>query len=283
VRYHRALDVRVLITGGGGLVASALAPRFDEVFALKHAALDITSRQSVDDVVERIRPGLIINTAVIGVDDCERNPALAKSVNAGGPEFLAQAAARVGAAIVHFSSNYVFDGHPSPREPYTVGDEPRPVNVYGRTKLEGERAVLASCPRSIVIRTSWVYGPSKQSFLATVAAKLKRGETVRAISDTWASSTYVADLADRVVEILEREDYGLHHAANEGVCSYETFARETASLLGLPEEIANRLIEVIAEEEMNREAPRPPWTPMRCEPPLRPWQEGLADWVASSQ
>ena len=260
-------------------MASALAPHFDDVFALKHAALDITNQESVDEVVDRVHPAIIINTAVIGVDDCERNPELAKRVNVDGPGFLAQAASRIGAAIVHFSSNYVFDGRPATREPYTTTDEAHPINIYGKTKLLGERAVATACERSFIVRTSWVYGVGKNSFLATVAEKLKRGESVKAISDTWASTTNVKDLAQRVVDIVKRDDFGLHHVVNEGICSYETFARRAAEFAGVPQEIADRLIEVVSEEEMHRDAARPPWTPMRCVPPMRSWEEALKDYV----
>jgi len=273
--------MRVLITGGAGLVATALVPHFADVFALKHAALDITDKAAVDAVFERLRPDLVINTAVIGVDVCERDPALAMAINVDGPANLAEAAARGGAAIVHFSSNYVFDGRPAKRQPYSIDDEAHPINVYGKTKLAGEHAVAHACPRSFIVRTSWVFGVGKQSFLATVAQRLKRGESVEAISDTWASTTYVEDLADRVLEISRSGAHGTHHVANEGLCSYETFARRAAELCGIPQEIAARLIGVVSEADMKREAPRPPWTPMRCDPPMRRGEEALAEYVSA--
>jgi dTDP-4-dehydrorhamnose reductase len=275
--------MRALITGGGGLVATALVKHFDDVFALKHAALDITNKAMVDDVIERIHPDVIINTAVIGVDACERDPALAMAINVDGPANLAEAAARTGAGIVHFSSNYVFEGRPAKREPYGVSDEAHPINIYGRTKLAGEHAVAEACAQSFIVRTSWVYGPGKESFLATVTQKLNRGETVQAISDTWASTTYVEDLAARVLEIVRSRAYGTHHVVNDGVCSYETFARRAAELAGIPDEIASRLIEVVSEADMKREAPRPPWTPMRSDPPLRNWEDALADYVTAAR
>jgi dTDP-4-dehydrorhamnose reductase len=278
-----------LLTGAGGLVSSALAPLFSDIVALKHAALDVADRAAVDAVVDRAQPDLIINCAVIGVDECEQDPALARRVNADGPAHLAAAGAQCGAAIVHFSSNYVFDGRPAKREPYTIDDEPHPINVYGRTKLQGERAVLERLARSFIIRTSWVYGPGKNSFLSTVVGRLKRGESVQAIGDTWASTTYVADLAARVREIIDRGTAGTYHVVNDGLCSYETFARDAAGFAGVPSEVADRLIEVISEAAVNRPAPRPPWTPMRCLlseriglPPMRHWRDALLAWVASS-
>ena len=271
--------MRVLITGAGGLVASALVPHFGDVFALKHAALDIADRAAVEAVVDRIRPDCIINCAVIGVDLCERDPALAKRVNVDGPANLAA----TGVPIVHFSSNYVFDGRPAKREPYTVEDEPNPINVYGRTKLEGERAVFSLNAKSVVIRTSWVFGPGKDSFLSTVAHRLRDGQPIRAIADTWASTTYVEDLALRVRDIIDHGTSGLYHVVNDGICSYETFAREAAAILAIPEVISDRLVEVVSESQMNREAPRPPWTPMRCDPPMRLWQGALREYVSASE
>lgn len=275
--------MRALITGGGGLVATALAPHFEQVFALKHAALDITSKANVDDVVDRVHPDIILNTAVIGVDACERDPAAAMAVNVDGPANLAEAAARIGALIVHFSSNYVFDGRRNKHEPYSIDDAAHPVNVYGKTKLAGEHAVAQASERSFIVRTSWVYGSGKESFLATVAQKLRRSESVKAISDTWASTTYVRDLAQRVVEIVQSRAYGIHHVVNDGVCSYETFARRAAELAGIPSEVADRLIEVVSEEEMQRDAPRPAWTPMQGNPPMRNWEQALAAYLSGGR
>ncbi len=257
----------IAIAGARGLVGSALARRFPRAVKLGHDDLDITDRGAVRQVIGRTRPDVIVNCAVIGVDECERDPALARVVNVDGPGNLAEAAQEQGAAIVHFSSNYVFDGEG--RKTYAPEDEPRPVNVYGRTKLAGERLVAERCSRAIIVRTSWVYGPNKDSFLATVASRLAKGERVRAIADTWASCTYVEDLVDR---LLELRDPGLSHIVNEGVLTYEDFAREAARLVGAPES----LIEPVAE---TREAPRPRYTPLRCRPALRSWQEALRAYL----
>jgi dTDP-4-dehydrorhamnose reductase len=271
--------MRVLITGGGGLIASALAPMYENVVALRHAALDITDPVAVDRVFETVAPDLVFNCAVIGVDHCENDPALAERVNVDGPVNLARGAQGIGATIVHFSSNYVFDGRRSREQPYTTGDVANPINVYGKTKLEGERAVAETCERAFVVRTSWVYGPGKESFLSTAAAKLQRGERVQAISDTFANTTYVSDLADRVVAIVSSGDFGLYQVVNEGVCSYEQFAREAAAIVGVSGTEADKLIEVMTEAEMKRPAPRPSCTPMRCDPPMRPWPDALREFA----
>lgn len=284
--------MRVLVTGARGLVGRRLSERLGseghEVLALARAELDITDREAVFRRVEGARPGLVVNCAVLGVDECERDERAARAVNAEGPRLLAEAAAGCGAELLHFSTNYVFDGREEGREPYTQRDEARPVNAYGRTKLEGERVVREAAPRSFVVRTSWVYGRGKESFLSTAYARLARGQSVRAITDTRASTTYVEDLCGRVSEILEGRAYGTYHVVNEGVCSYYDFAREAARLAGLDDAEAARLIETAREEEMRREAARPRHTPMRCLlseesglAPLRHWREALAAFVAS--
>jgi dTDP-4-dehydrorhamnose reductase len=265
--------MRVLITGAAGLVGSALADACGtETVALRHRDLDITDARTVEETVQRARPEAIFNCAVIGVDDCEADPALAERLNVIGPAQLAASAERVGAMIVHFSTNYVFDGRRTTGIPYTIDDEPHPINVYGATKLRGERAVADAASRALIIRTSWVFGRGKTSFLSTVAARLARGERVQAIHDTFASTTYVHDLVARVLELVNRGHSGTYHVVNDGVCSYETFAREAARIIGAGE----TLIEPASE---TRPTPRPRWTPMQCIPPLRPWQDALREYV----
>ena len=283
--------MKILITGAAGLVGKALAREHPghEVLALRHADLDITDPDSIRRVVSDAAPDLVFNCAVIGVDDCERDPALARAVNVEGPANLARAATAAGATMVHFSTNYVFDGERPSLEPYTIEDAAAPINEYGRTKLGGEAAVVRECAQSFVIRTSWVFGKDKTSFLSTTPAALQRGETVRAISDTWASTTFVTDLVPRVREILERGVPGVYQVVNEGVCSYETFAHEAARICGLADDAAKRLISVTTEKELQRLAPRPRWTAMRCLlserialAPMRPWQEALAEYIRES-
>ena len=283
--------MKTAVTGAGGLVGRHLAARLSaahEVLALARRDLDITDREAVFRTFATERPDLVVNCAVLGVDECERDERAAQTLNVEGPRNLAEAAADVGAGILHFSTNYVFDGREEGREPYTQEDEPRPVNVYGRTKLEGERAVRDAAPRSFVVRTSWVYGRGKESFLSSAHARLAAGLPVRAIVNTWANTTYVEDLVGRVEEIIAHRVYGTYHVVNEGVCSYHDFAREAARLAGLSEGDAARLVETAREEDARREAERPRYTPMRCLlseglglAPLRHWREALAAYVAS--
>jgi dTDP-4-dehydrorhamnose reductase len=281
--------MKILITGVAGLIGSHLARRWadhHEVLGLKHADLDITDAAAVRNCVGDTKPALIVNCAVIQVDEAEKYPAKAQAVNADGPRYLAEAAQKIGAEIIHFSTQYAFAGEPIGRPPYTIEDEPRPVNHYGRTKVAGEIAVRAACPRSYIVRTSWVYGSGKDSFLCVVHDDLRAGKKVRAIDDIWSSTTYLNDLIDRVMAIQAMGEYGTYHVVNEGVCSYYEYALEAGRLLGLTRAQIEPLIEITHERDMKRTAARPRYTPMRCLrsealglPPMRHWHDALAAYL----
>ena len=281
--------MKILITGAAGLVGSHLARRLaleHEVLALKHSDLDITDATTVRNRVAEAKPAIIFNCAVIQVDESEQNPTKAQAVNVDGPGYLAQAASNVGAEIVHFSTQYAFAGEPIGRAPYTIDDEPRPVNNYGRTKLAGERAVRDVCARSYTIRTSWVYGSGKNSFLCAAHNDLRSGKKVRAVDEIWSSTTYVNDLIDRLMTIRAAGRYGTYHVVNEGICSYYEFALEAGRLQGLTQAQLEPLIEIIHERDMKRLAVRPRYTPLRCLlseqiglPPMRDWRAALAAYV----
>ena len=281
--------MRVLITGAAGLVGAHLVRRLAQdhaVVPLSHGDLDIADRAAVMRRLSDAAPSVIINCAVVQVDESEQNPAQARAVNAQGAGFLAEAATRLGAEIIHFSTQYVFRGEPVGRAPYTIDDETRPVNVYGSTKLAGERAVRDACARSFIIRTSWIYGSGKESFLCLVHNDLKSGKRVRAIDDIWSSTTYVEDLIDRVLEIRAGGHYGIYHVVNEGVCSYYDFALEAGRIIGLDRHQLEILLEIVKEVDMKRVAARPRYTPLRCLlserlgfAPMRHWRAALAAYI----
>jgi len=283
--------MKVMITGAAGLVGRHLCQRLArdfEVLALNHSDLDITDRDAVLKQFALAKPSLVINCAVIQVDDCERNPMKAYAVNVTGPRNLAEAATESLIEFVHFSTNYAFSGRELGRAPYTIRDIPDPINTYGKTKVAGEAAVRKACAPSYIVRTSWVYGQGEKSFLSSVRQDLAGNRPVRAICDLWSSTTFVNDLVERVVEILIRRRYGTYHVVNAGVCSYYEFAVEAGRLMGLSKRQLGKLIEAAKEEEMQRIAERPRYTPMRCLlseeiglAPMRHWRTALAAYVGS--
>jgi dTDP-4-dehydrorhamnose reductase len=280
--------MKIAITGAGGLVGSCLTKQLaaqHQVLPLKHADLDITNQNAVQAFVQREQPGVIINCAVLNVDECETNPAKANALNVAGPQYLAAAANEIGAAIVHYSTNYVFDG--KTKKLYTLHDATEPVNNYGQTKLDGERAVMAANPRHYILRTSWVFGVGKENFLSIIHRQLRAGQRGKVVSDCWASAAFVEDLATRTQEILARQHPGLYHVVNEGICSYVEFAVEAGRLVGLSEADARALMELTPDAEIKRPATRPRYTPMQCLlsaelglPPLRHWKDALAAYLA---
>ena len=283
--------MKIAITGAGGLVGSSLQKLLSkdhQVLALRHADLDITNNEAVQQFAAAQSPDVIINCAVLNVDECETDREKALALNVTGPQYLSEAARNCGAAIVHYSTNYVFDG--KTEKLYTINDATEPVNNYGQTKLDGEVAVMEACARSFVIRTSWVYGVGKENFLSIVHKNLKAGKRGKVINDCWASATYVEDLSARTLEIIESHQYGIYQVVNEGVASYVEFTYEAGRLVGLNENQISELVELISDADIKRPAIRPRYTPMSCVlseeiglEPLRNWKDALAEYISGAE
>lgn len=281
--------MKIVIAGAGGLVGKAFTQHFSnehQVLPLMHSGLDITDARAVRRIIFDERPALVINCAVLGTDVCELEPSLAWSVNVKGAETLARAATVIDAEFLQLSTNYVFDGKRASGSFYTVKDIPTPINVYGQTKLAGERAVSAASRRCFIVRTSWVFGDGKESFFSTASRSLKAAKRIRAITDVWASSTYVRDLTVRVAEIISRRHYSTYHVVNDGLCSYYDFALEAARVLKMSDSEMTELIEPVELCEFRPRAKRPRYTPMRCLvseeiglAPLRDWRVALAEYI----
>ncbi len=281
--------MKIAITGAAGLVGSNLQKTLageHEIHALRHADLDITNQTAIQEFCTRERPDVIINCAVLNVDECETDRSKAHAINVAGPQVLAEAAHSIGASIVHFSTNYVFDG--KDEKVYTIKDLAEPVNNYGQTKLDGEIAVMLANPKHFIIRTSWVFGVGKENFLSIIHTNLRAGKRGKVVSDCWASATYVEDLVARTREIIERNRYGIYQVVNEGIASYVEFTYEAGRLVGLSEPQVSALVELISDAEIKRPATRPRYTPMRCLLSedlgfvlLRHWKDALAVFIAS--
>jgi len=281
--------MKVAIVGAGGLVGNEFARHLStrhDVLSFRHSDLDITDSQVVTSVILNERPALIVNCAVLGVDASELDPSLAWSVNVAGAENLAKAANSVDAEFAQLSSNYVFDGERSGNPFYTIEDAPNPISIYGQTKLASERAVSAANNRCFIVRTSWVFGAGKNNFFSSVARSLPAAQKIRAITDVWASTTYVHDLVPRVMEIVSQRRYATYHVVNSGLCSYYEFALEAGRILKISEFELRALIETIKLSDLQLPAKRPRYTPMSCRvseeiglAPLRDWRAALAEYV----
>jgi dTDP-4-dehydrorhamnose reductase len=234
---------RVAVIGANGQlgldVCQAFASAGYDVAALNHAELEVADRAAVDAVLTPLAPAVIVNTAAMhNVDACEADPARAFAVNGIGARNIAQAATALGAVVVHVSTDYVFDG--ATRRPYVEEDAPRPLNVYGITKLAGEYAVRVAGPRHAVVRSSGLYGTGAcraKGGLNFVRLMLKlareRGE-VRVVTDEMVTPTYTRDLAAQLVPIAEGTLGGVVHATCQGACSWNEFAAAIFELAGQP-------------------------------------------------
>src|SRR6185437_2915356 len=248
--------------------------------------LDITDEQAVLAFYERERPDATINCAAwTDVDGAESHRDAAHAVNAEGAGNLARAAANAGTALLHISTDYVFDGTAPlaadgrPR-PYVESDPTGPRSVYGETKLAGERQVLAASPAHIVVRTAWLYGIDGPNFVATMLRLAGERAAVQVVDDQIGSPTWSGHLAPAIVGLLERGVSGLVHLTGAGSVSWNGFAKE----IFRQAEVDCR-VEAVSSAEMARPAPRPAFSVLESERedilPMGPWQDGLAGYLAA--
>lgn len=220
--------IKVLITGAGGQVGRMLlATRPDnfEAIACTHADLDIGSGEAVRKCVEHHRPAVIINAAAYtAVDKAESEPDAARRINSEGPAFLAAAATQYGARLIHISTDFVFDGAAS--APYRPDSAPNPVSVYGRTKRDGERAVLETLPQhSTIVRTAWVYAATGANFVRTMLRVMRMNGAVRVVADQVGTPTAARSVAEALWTIAGNPEIrGVHHWTDAGVASWYDFA-----------------------------------------------------------
>jgi dTDP-4-dehydrorhamnose reductase len=276
------------VAGAGGMVGRAVseycASVGDLVFPYDHRGLDIADYDRVMHVLEQDKPEAVINCAAwTDVDGCEQNRERAFAANARGPENLATAAREVNAVPVTISTDYVFDGEKEGF--YTQRDQPNPQSIYGVAKLEGERRAQLAYARTIVVRTGFIFGPGGNNFLSTVIERAGRGEKLKAISDAYGTPTYAPDLARRLRELVQLDLPGIFHVVNAGEgTSYAEFARAALQLGGF----ASTNLERVAMNSLNRPAPRPRNSRLRCLlseaarlSALPFWHSALRDFVAA--
>ena len=215
------MSQRVLVTGGDGLLAYALrtlAPDDCEMTFLARAEFDLTAPAQMREQLEKLRPDWVINTAAYNlVEKCEQERDLSWAVNATGPETLAKLCAEKNIRLIHYGTDYVFDGERG--EPYVEADKPNPLNHYGAGKLAGEQAVLAASPKHVVMRTSWVFGwhPTQaKSYVHSVLRAAKAGNNLKATTDQASAPTFSDALARWTIELIRQGGSGLFHAVNDG-------------------------------------------------------------------
>jgi dTDP-4-dehydrorhamnose reductase len=273
--------MKVLVTGAGGMLGrdlvSACRRRGDEVVPLSRVELDIVDGPAVDRTLAGHRPDVVVNCAAwTDVDGAESHEAEATRLNSEAAGIVSAAAAEVEAAIVHPSSDYVFDG--ARRSPYVESDRTNPLSAYGRSKLAGETSVAVANPRHFVVRSSWLFGVGGRNFVETMLHLAGQQSEVLVVSDQVGCPTYTAHLADAITRLVEGETYGVHHLAASGSCSWYEFAQEIFDQSGVECRVM-----AATTEMLGRDAPRPPYSVLHSERAdaieLPTWREGLTEYL----
>jgi dTDP-4-dehydrorhamnose reductase len=256
--------MRALVIGASGQVGAALMRALrerghDAIGTYAHhgadglAALDVTDRDAVERAIEKARPDWVLCPAgLTHVDYCEEHPAEAFAINRDGPLEAARLAQGAGAGFVFYSTEYVFDGA---QGPYAEDDPVRPLSVYGRSKWEGECAVVDEIPRAVVVRTTVVYGPDRQekNFVYQLIRNCRGGQPMRIPADQISSPTYNEDLANATVELCERDLHGVYHLAGDGILDRFAFARLACEVF----ELDPSKLTPVDTSTLGQKAPRP--------------------------
>jgi dTDP-4-dehydrorhamnose reductase len=280
---------RAVVFGAGGLLGQALLARLPESGIELLAAprgrgeADITDAGRVAELLERLRPDLVFNAAAFtDVDGAEDQPQAAFAANAEGPEVLARTAQVVGAALVHYSTDFVFDGERP--TPYDEDVPPLPLSTYARSKLEGERRVQATLARSFVVRVGCLYGRGGRNFASTLLRRLRQGELIRADNERRVSPTWIDPVARLSGQLAISGRFGLYHATAQGETTWADFARFVADQAGLPE----ARVEAVAGSALRLKAVRPRRAVLVSRrlgaiglAPLPPWEEQARAYLAS--
>ena len=277
--------MKLLVTGAAGMlgrdVMLAAGNAGHDVIGFGRTELDITDPAGLAKKLDLERPDVVINCAAwTDVDGAEEAEEAAFAVNGAGAGNVAAAAAAVGASVVYISSDYIFDG--AKGAPYVESDQVAPLSAYGRTKLAGEEATAAANKRHFIVRSAWLFGASGPNFVETMLRLAGSGNEVLVVRDQVGSPTWTWHLAYGVVRLIEGIEFGVHHMAAAGQCSWYEFAREIFEQAKVECKVLS-----ITTEEFGRPAPRPPFSALTSQREhairLPSWQDGLAGYLAQRQ
>lgn len=286
--------MKIAVIGANGQlghdVVRAFADQGDDVRALTHEDIELSSLESVAACLRTTQAETVVNTAAMHhVEKCEQEPGRAHEVNVSGARNLATATRDLGSMLIHVSTDYVFDG--TKGKPYVEGDQARPLNVYGRTKLEGEQLVREINPKHYILRTAALYGshPCRakggQNFVDLMLRLARERGRVRVVDNEFTSPTATADLARQIAALSRSDGYGLYHATAEGSCSWYEFAREIFRMADV-----SVTLEVASPNEFPAKVPRPAYSVLenrelksRNLNLFRPWQDGLHAYLSAKQ
>lgn len=275
--------MRTLIFGNKGQLGKDLTERFKKDGLVAGADLpeiDITDSAAVSEFVSSFRPAVVINAAAYThVEGAEDNPKTAFLVNQSGARIVARAANAVNAAVVYYSTDYVFGGLKS--TPYEPDDPTEPIGIYAHSKLAGEFSTIVENPKHFIVRTSWLYGPDGNNFPEKIIAAAEKNPKLKVVDDEVGSPTYTWDLADATLALARTQAYGAYHAVNRGQCSRFEFATAILKLADI-----STPVEPCSSSEFPTKATRPLYSVMSVEKlekathyTMREWHEALKDYM----
>jgi dTDP-4-dehydrorhamnose reductase len=277
--------LKVLVAGAAGMLGRdlmlAAGNAGHEVIGFGRAELDVADAEMTSRRIDFERPDVVINSAAwTDVDGAETAEQDAFAVNGTGAGNVAAAAAEVGASVVYVSTDYVFDG--AKGEPYVESDQPAPLSAYGRTKLAGEEATAAANKRHFVVRSAGLFGVGGNNFVETMLRLADGQSEVLVVRDQVGSPTYTWHLAYGIVRLIEGLEFGIHHMAAAGQCSWYDFAREIFEQAKVDCKVLS-----VSTEEFGRPAARPPFSALTSQREhairLPSWQDGLAGYLAQRE
>jgi dTDP-4-dehydrorhamnose reductase len=273
--------MKILLLGKNGLLGSAIfgANKAHETIGLSHSECDICKTKEVESQISKISPDVVINaTGYTAVDKAETEPDKAFEINSKAVGELSKILAEKNIPLMHFSTDYIFDG--SNPNGYKETDLPSPQSVYGKSKAAGEVEIFKNLKNYYLIRTSWLYGPGGKNFVDTMIELHRKndGKPIKVVNDQRGCPTYSIDLANAVLGLLQAKKYGIYHMVNDSSCTWYEFAVEIFRQLGV-----NQPIDPITTKELNRPAPRPACSILLNTklPKLRSWQEALEDYLSN--
>jgi len=280
--------MRHVVLGANGQLGRDLCSRLPgEIVALSREQADLTQPDQLRQTLEELRPEIVINCAAYNlVDRAESEPEIAFAVNTWGVRCLARICRDLASTLVQFSTDHVFGLEASRQQPWTEADLPGPVNVYGLSKLSGEYLVRALCPRHVIVRTCGLYGlwgsgGKGGNFVETMLRLAGQGKPIRVVNDQICTPSSTIDVADATVALLAAGGQGLYHVTNAGACSWHEVAAAIFRLAGV-----NASLTPISSQEYGSAARRPAYSVLASPrwrelglPPLRGWEEALADYL----
>jgi len=276
---------RVLVFGAKGMLGSAIMDSLSSSFELVgfgHEELDVTDEKATRRAISDLEPGIVIHAAAYtDVDGCETNPEESYRVNGQGTLYVVQACRETKSRLVYLSTDYVFDGKTS--RPYREEDPVNPINVYGKSKLQGEQHVSRLLTDFIIIRTQWLFGKTGKNFVTTVLDSARDGKPMTIIRDQIGSPTYVMDLSCAISQLLRKDFRGIFHVANSSFCSWYEFAKKILEQRGVQMSVVP-----VDSDSLHQKARRPRFSALgnfswqkAFGEPLRHWEDALKDFLRS--